>query len=77
MRLIRPTETQAAALADRRAAIRANLALLPNDRQRVIVLLHAMGWKVREIAAFEFGIGYKRVGQIITKARQRMEAARE
>lgn len=71
--LNRPTETQALTLAHRREAIRANLARLPNNWERVIVLLHATGWRVNQIATFEFGVGPKRIGQIITRARRQME----
>lgn len=69
----RPTETQAITLAHRRAAIRANLARLPNDWERVIVLLHAIGFKQVEIAGFEFGVCRARIGQIILRARRQME----
>lgn len=78
MRIInRPTEIQAITLAHRRAAIRANLARLPNNWERVIILLHAPGWKVSQIAGFEFGVGPKRIGQIITRARREMETRAE
>lgn len=75
LHLDRPTETQALTLTARRAALRANLARLPNNWERVIVLLHATGWKVNQIATFEFGVGPKRIGQIITRARRQMEEA--
>ena len=72
--LNRPTEEQAAAMIDRRAAIRRNLANLPNDYERVLVLLHAIGFKQAELAGFAFGISRQRIGNIILRARRQMEA---
>jgi DNA-directed RNA polymerase specialized sigma24 family protein len=69
----RPTEEQAVTLTHRRAAIRRNLASLPNDWERTLVILHAIGWRVKELAGFEFGVGEKRIGQIILRARRQME----
>jgi DNA-directed RNA polymerase specialized sigma24 family protein len=74
MMLNRPTEEQAITLAHRRAAIRRNLGYLRDDYERVLVLLHAIGFKQKELATFQFGIGRQRIGQIILRARRRMEA---
>lgn len=75
--LNRPTEEQAITLAHRRAAIRANLARLPNNWERVIVLLCAIGFNQVEISSFEFGVTRQRIGNIIRRARRQMEVDNE